>query len=178
MSVRCAKCGEELLGAVNRCWRCGEVVLSAPPPVRAIVVEPEVIAVPAASAGTENAETPIRIGSPFSAADDAPPIRRPLAQPRSIQRTWALGGGIGSLLLGLISIVATWYIPYGPLFTSTLGLLLGIWGLYAERRGPAVIGLFLCCISLAISGFFTVVEVYTHIKGVSPFEVLSPPLGN
>ncbi len=23
MSVFCAKCGEELLGAINRCWRCG-----------------------------------------------------------------------------------------------------------------------------------------------------------
>jgi hypothetical protein len=28
MSVRCAKCGEELLGAVNRCWRCGQTLKS------------------------------------------------------------------------------------------------------------------------------------------------------
>lgn len=24
MAVQCAKCGEELMGAVNRCWRCGQ----------------------------------------------------------------------------------------------------------------------------------------------------------
>lgn len=30
MAVTCAKCGEELLGAVNRCWKCGQEVLSTP----------------------------------------------------------------------------------------------------------------------------------------------------
>lgn len=39
MTVICANCGEELLGAVNRCWRCGKVVVSTPdageaPPIR------------------------------------------------------------------------------------------------------------------------------------------------
>lgn len=39
MAVMCANCGEELLGAVNRCWRCGQAVAAhhgdaAMPPVR------------------------------------------------------------------------------------------------------------------------------------------------
>lgn len=39
MSVHCAYCGEELMGAVNRCWRCGRRFEHAPtpesePPVR------------------------------------------------------------------------------------------------------------------------------------------------
>ena len=39
MAVVCAKCGEELLGSVNRCWRCGQRAVSTPdaadaPPVR------------------------------------------------------------------------------------------------------------------------------------------------
>lgn len=39
MSVRCSHCGEELMGAVNRCWRCGRAftatpTVSAAPPVR------------------------------------------------------------------------------------------------------------------------------------------------
>jgi hypothetical protein len=38
MKARCENCGEELLGAVNRCWRCGASVASAVtvdlPPVR------------------------------------------------------------------------------------------------------------------------------------------------
>src|SRR5438876_8864385 len=39
MAVRCSKCGEELLGAVNRCWKCGQMFALRPeidgrPPVR------------------------------------------------------------------------------------------------------------------------------------------------
>src|SRR4051795_11818810 len=39
MAVRCSKCGEELLGAVNRCWKCGQTFALHPemdgtPPVR------------------------------------------------------------------------------------------------------------------------------------------------
>lgn len=39
MEVSCSRCGAELLGAVNRCWRCGQPVLSRSdgtdsPPVR------------------------------------------------------------------------------------------------------------------------------------------------
>jgi hypothetical protein len=39
MTVRCAHCGEELLGAVNRCWKCGQQFVARPtveglPPVR------------------------------------------------------------------------------------------------------------------------------------------------
>src|SRR5437764_4561953 len=40
MTVRCSKCGEELLGAVNRCWKCGQTFALRPeidgrPPVMA-----------------------------------------------------------------------------------------------------------------------------------------------
>src|SRR5688500_11619258 len=30
MAVHCAKCGEELLGAVNRCWTCGQIFVRRP----------------------------------------------------------------------------------------------------------------------------------------------------
>jgi hypothetical protein len=52
MSVRCAKCGEELLGAVNRCWKCGTAFAARPeidgrPPV--------MLEMPAAEAGPQPA---------------------------------------------------------------------------------------------------------------------------
>lgn len=39
MAVRCSKCGEEVLGAANRCWKCGQHFTAQPdaaglPPVR------------------------------------------------------------------------------------------------------------------------------------------------
>lgn len=77
MAVTCANCGEELLGAVNRCWRCGqkfeEPQLSDLPPQRAVlvtdVVTAELVAaVPTgAETATEEAATAesVRRGSPF-----------------------------------------------------------------------------------------------------------------
>jgi hypothetical protein len=44
MAVRCSKCGEELLGPVNRCWKCGQQFTAQSdagglPPVRYAPVE-------------------------------------------------------------------------------------------------------------------------------------------
>ena len=41
MTVRCAQCGEEMLGAVNRCWKCGSKLVANPeqpdlPPLRRV----------------------------------------------------------------------------------------------------------------------------------------------
>ncbi len=59
MSVRCAHCGEELLGAVNRCWKCGQQFIAQPtpdglPPVRALATA--TIAVGAAAPSVEPLE--------------------------------------------------------------------------------------------------------------------------
>ncbi len=57
MKARCANCGEELLGAVNRCWRCGTEVATATveadlPPIRQI---PPIRSAPVAAIGHGNA---------------------------------------------------------------------------------------------------------------------------
>src|SRR5262245_20875352 len=49
MAVHCARCGEELLGAVNRCWKCGQEFRARPtveglPPVRDEVVAAAAVA--------------------------------------------------------------------------------------------------------------------------------------
>jgi hypothetical protein len=59
MTVRCAHCGEELLGAVNRCWKCGQSFSAQPtvdglPPVRSQA--PAAAAVGAAVAQAEAIE--------------------------------------------------------------------------------------------------------------------------
>ena len=37
MAVTCAHCGEQLMGSVNRCWRCGRDVQSRPGPVHRVI---------------------------------------------------------------------------------------------------------------------------------------------
>lgn len=101
MSVRCSKCGDELLGAVNRCWKCGQQFTAQPdpgglPPVRYKPIElpPDVVLAEVAGSaegeqlGAENileapavdqlAAAPSRVATrelPASASSDARPIR-------------------------------------------------------------------------------------------------------
>jgi hypothetical protein len=83
MSVRCAQCGEELMGAVNRCWRCGTPIVayhgqSDQPPVRRrpIVMplaedEPQVVAVLANDEDLPVANSAGQIAGDRSASDRA-----------------------------------------------------------------------------------------------------------
>jgi hypothetical protein len=99
MAVKCSKCGEELLGAVNRCWKCGQMFALRPeidgrPPVRtespfagdgpleAIVVEPAAGAQLAPQAPAA-ATLPTAGTSPFAAivAPAKPPLPAPYAIP-------------------------------------------------------------------------------------------------
>lgn len=45
MSTTCSHCGEALMGAVNRCWRCGttfaEPTIADAPPIRRLAILPE-----------------------------------------------------------------------------------------------------------------------------------------
>lgn len=68
MVVRCAKCGEELLGAVNRCWRCGTPVVSRPgdallPPVRRPPINPPPDGPPGAMPPAGNAATEVVVAA-------------------------------------------------------------------------------------------------------------------
>src|SRR5689334_11558023 len=69
VAVHCSKCGEELLGAVNRCWKCGSRFAVPPemdgrPPVRAAVAAGSaqpLEAIVADSAGSVVAQAPIAL---------------------------------------------------------------------------------------------------------------------
>src|SRR5688572_19636598 len=65
MAVRCSKCGEELLGPVNRCWKCGQQFAAQAeagglPPVRYAPVNlpPDVVQAEFADGGVVTAAMP------------------------------------------------------------------------------------------------------------------------
>lgn len=89
MAVQCANCGEELLGAVNRCWRCGHEfeahsgpsnlppIRRAPPkPVAASLADSSESSESAESSQPESSEASSESASPSAVEERPLPIRR------------------------------------------------------------------------------------------------------
>ncbi|MFV2067515.1 MAG: hypothetical protein ACC645_11085 [Pirellulales bacterium] len=189
MTVQCANCGEELLGAVNRCWRCGRIFVpqkgsDEAPPIRRAPVTPA--AGPPATAevigqGNTRAAKRIHRGSPFATSsirsnDDSPPpsdADRPFLVRTPRGAAPAVGAAL-SLVLGLVSLLIGFGFPAGGVVTAVVGVSMGCWGLTSDRRGLATFGLVLCCLALSVSGFYAVVDAYSYFYGVDPFETAIP----
>src|SRR5437868_1140366 len=81
MAVRCSKCGEELLGPVNRCWKCGQQFTAQAetgglPPVRyaPINLPSDVVQAEFADGGVVTAAVP---GAEAAAANSPAPSTNP-----------------------------------------------------------------------------------------------------
>ncbi len=186
-AVHCSKCGEELLGAVNRCWKCGQIFSLPPemdgrPPVRA--------AASAAPAQPLEAvivdELAVSSGSPF-----APTATLPTAAPRMAQSRlsstadmidarraglMAMGGTVTSLVLGLFSAILSAFWPPAAI-VAVLGLVMGIWGLSSPRRNWALVGMLLCCLAIGFGTFGMARRVYIRILQNRPIEEAISPDG-
>ena len=186
MPVHCAECGEELLGSVNRCWRCGHEFESRTgsiddPPVRrrpisellaepleAVIVDQQ--AAPSAVVPTAG-ERWQRRGSPFVIRDESVE-QGPAGQPADnvaavgpvpAQYPTALGaagGATAAIVLACIGLVLVALFPAIALFLAAIGLGFGVWGLRAPRREPAIAGLILCCIAFSLSAGGLAYQVY------------------
>ncbi len=266
MPVHCAKCGEELLGAVNRCWRCGTALVpqSGPagtPPVRrapievpldAAVIDDETSAeteepnagnasderangdvapseanaetatatkdaetyktreynapqrdsaqTNAAKAGAPNAAEPkegqpnasaqakgnVRADSTLTATPKPTPStgtvttgtpnsRSPASSISYRRRTAALGGAIGAVALGALGIVSAVLFPLGGVLTAILGLAMGLWGLFSQRRLLAFAGILLCCLALATGAVLGGIQLYDATFHHLPWENAPEP---
>ena len=149
MSVRCEKCGEELLGAVNRCWRCGQHIATPPsstggPPLKDVQ--------------GSSPERPNGVVEQERAAGRMP------GYPRHVS---AFGGAVAALALSLFAFgvggIST--VPVIGVFLALLGLLLGLWGLLGPRRKWAAVGLALCLLALGLSGVRSAVQLYRVLHG-------------
>src|SRR5262245_32925531 len=163
MAVRCSKCGEELLGAVNRCWKCGQPFALHPeidgrPPVRA----------EAQAAGGQPLNAIVVEQSPATAVlggQTAQPI--PVAAPRFITprpastaelvdarraAMMAMGGTVASVVLGLFGAGLSFF-WWPAAMIAIIGLAMGIWGLGSPRRNWALIGMLLCCLAIGLGAY-------------------------
>lgn len=152
MATICSNCGEELIGAVNRCWRCGREfdvdALADVPPVRRMRILPEylharTVAAPApppddaqtavaeptdddeivAAEAVEPLIDPLRLDSPFRVGGS------PDAPPREIpwMKIAVFCGGLGALLC-LVTVVGI------PLVLFAIGTIAWQVGTIPARR--------------------------------------------
>ena len=177
--MKCEKCGEELLGAVNRCWRCGtKVELGVPAathPPRSPVAGP--LAAPPAAEPGEDVVVAALVPTPPQSETAPPSPCAPISRPRPAQLrrlTAAQGGAIAALVLGLMSVVASFYTELAAI-PAAFGLGLGAWGLFSPRRGPAILGLLLCFLALAVASFTGAVGLYKQAYGHAPWEAPAEP---
>ena len=104
------------------------------------VVEAEIVDAESVGSGIEMAE----LVSP-------PPLG---SLPPAFENLAAIGGAVGSLVLGVWSILGSLLTPYAAI-NSGLGLILGAWGMTSKKKKLAMLG-----IVLSIAGF-----------GLSLFEI-------
>ena len=174
MTVKCAKCGEELLGAVNRCWRCGTKVESGGQagPQAALRAEPAGGNRGALQDDADDVVVATLVQRPTLSDSNGAPARMPgpRSRPLNLRRlSAAQGGAIAALMLGLMSVIASFYTVLAAI-PAALGLALGVWGLFSPRRGPAILGLLLCCLALAVASFNGAVAMYRQAYGHAPWE--------
>jgi hypothetical protein len=190
MAVRCSKCGEELLGAVNRCWKCGQSFALRPeidgrPPVRAaaggaaeqpldaVVLDDAEAAAVATQAPTAAATAmpPLAHSVPprsFQAAQARPVSTADLVDARRAS-VMALGGMVASLVLAVFALALAPF-RFEAAVVALLGLIMGIWGLYSPRRRWAFAAMLLCCLAIALGSYTGVRQLYDHIQKNRPVE--------
>ena len=192
MAVRCSKCGEELMGAVNRCWKCGQTFALRPeidgrPPVRADLAaaagEPLAAIVVEQVAGQAAASAP-----PQAATDVAPQLPKPpipVAAPRYViprkastaelidarrNSMMAMGGTVASLVLGVFAAALSLLWPPAAVI-AVLGLVMGIWGLYSPRRNLALLGMLFCCLAIGLGAYGVAKSTYNYVQSQRPIVI-------
>ncbi len=127
MSARCLTCGETLLGAVNRCWKCG-----AEAHVSATIVEKQ----------PDN--------SPFAPVDRSAEATATDHEHLSFVQ----GSAYASLSIGLFALLLSWSLPYAVV-PGIIGLGCGIWSFSQRRNRVAAVGILICLLAIYWSGILT-----------------------
>ncbi len=192
---RCWKCGIDLraesrpgMPPVSRnAFEPIVVAELAPEPAPAPVVAPAVSDPAQPVAAAAGVETPplefgpngslLRRGSPFAAGSLLLPPQQlqefagqsPKMTPSRQQAYASNGGAIAALALGIFGVILA-PMRFEGAIVGVIGLGMGIWGLYSQRRGWALAGLILCCLAIAIGMYTGVFWLFRYTKQATPWD--------
>jgi hypothetical protein len=88
----------------------------------------------------------------------------------------AMGGTVGSLVLGLFALVLALF-RFEAALIALLGLVLGIWGLYSNKRGLALFAMLLCCLAIGLGSYTGAKQLYVYYKNRQPVVDEYDPAG-
>jgi hypothetical protein len=171
MRKTCDHCGEELLGAVNRCWRCGQET------DRTHVAAPS-----DATASSTKAETPdslIRQPLAVTSTGRQPHLRNPHGPRAAAPGAAASGAGHwdGSAIsawvgfvLSLLALLALNYLSLVSLGLALMAFAMTLWGVWGRFRGLAMLALLLTWGAFSVAGYQLASDWYEWRYGVRPFS--------
>ena len=183
MSRVCAGCGEELLGAVNRCWKCGRIITA---PENSQGDFDSESGVPTAFASQSNPQPPDMLHDAAHdfgslaprqsqvAALTLPDGNTPTTDERTIVSA-ALGGLYGAIVMAILALIGLFVAPLAALVTAILGIGLALWGLYSPRRGLASLIAIVCLLLLMVAISLVAVDLFVVIYGYGPFAPSAEP---
>ena len=163
MPVHCATCGEELLGSVNRCWKCGNQFEALaedglPPIIRAPV--------PSDTQPVEDDVPVADVVEDFTVPKATAAETTKLVSSRQGLR---LGFAVSSIVIGGFSLLASFFTPFAAI-GAAIGIALGVFALVGGNRAAAIAGIILCCLALTVSGVRMSVEAGKYMT--TPAEEL------
>ncbi len=181
MCRECGNCGEELLGSVNRCWKCGDLFVShgstPPKPEEPKRTPDEPVVVAATPADGE--PTSVDEAEPFVEAIivESPELptqqNRPLAAPYSPDQRPSMAA-LAGLALGLGSFLGSWLTGW-MLLPALFGMIFSVVGLGSGQRKLAAFGAAFSLLALAIATYVTIVAIFYNWYGYYPLEPLFEP---
>lgn len=191
MNVYCSRCHEEVLGAVNRCWRCGQSFSfprsgeAAPPQRRESSLAADAIL---AEVLDEMPDADVsRCREPSCSAVSCETAGFALALPTCSQPTLPVipcGSAPKStlvllttslaLLLSLASLGLLWRFPAGGLALSLLGVAVGCLALRWGGWRTGSMALLTCCLAAWASSWMLAVALYVATHGVPPWSSAAP----
>lgn len=176
--VRCSRCGEAIIGCVNRCWRCGQTLPAISicwpfPPVRRSEMDSSQ-ALLADVIEFSDAPLMTRAGMPLARCPSSGRLSGLFADVGArvvgSSASRALAAACASNVLGLLSILVSLEFPRIAAAIAGLGIAAGCIGLRARRPETAISGLALSCAALLLSGIFLTVAAYVHLNGMNPWD--------
>ena len=150
--TNCPQCGEAMIGAVNRCWRCGHAVGTATVPPETPSARPSAPTVPET---VTTRETP--------AAARPSPDRAPV-------RSAALAGLYGAWAAAAVAAAGLWLAPLTAVAAATTAVGLALWGFASPRRGSAAAAAAVGLVILLAAICLAAVDGFVTIFGYGPFD--------